>query len=89
MESLNQFQKRQLIGQFYEKIGKKESHSLLCTLSKWDSKGVRIENNIPSKRSNGSGRKAIKINHKKIESLINSFDEKKGVHRKEKLKSII
>jgi hypothetical protein len=39
----------------------------------------RIENNIPLKRFNGSGRKAIKMNHKKIESLINSFDGKKGV----------
>ncbi len=91
MESLNEFQKRQLFGQFYEKIYKKESHSL-GTLSKWDSKDDLktyniincIENNLSLRRSNGSGRKAIKMIRKKIESLINSLDGKKGISQKRK-----
>jgi hypothetical protein len=71
-----------------KKIDKKESHSLLDTLSKSKIKHKLYEItklifiNIALKRSNGSGRKAIKMNHKKIESLINSFDRKKGVSQK-------
>ncbi len=89
MESLNEFQKRQLVGQFYEKNRQKGKpftvrHFIEMGLRRRSIYNIinRIENKIPSKRSNGSGRKAIKMNHKKIESLINGFDGKKGVSQK-------
>jgi hypothetical protein len=91
MKSLNEFQKRQLVGQFYEENRRKGKpftvrHFIEMGLKRRSIYNVisRIENNKPLKRSNGSGRKAIKMNHKKIESLINSFDGKKRVSQKRK-----
>jgi hypothetical protein len=94
METLNEYQKRQLIGQFYEKNREKGKpftvrHFIEMGLKKRSIYSIisRIENKVSLKRSIGSGRKAVKMNHKRIESLINSFDGKKGIsQRKQALK---
>jgi len=86
MESLNEFQRRKLIGQFYEKHRQKGK---IFTVKHFIEMGLkirptynitsRIGSKIPLKKFNDSGRKAIKMNYKKIESLINSLDGKKGI----------